>query len=237
MLKSSWFSRTNTNLVGYKLDTSSIEQDIIKSIEINNEHNRYIQSLYEKMFLANIKAESDGKEEVLTTNASVSEKEKEINSEDNQGKTLNRPFASKSASNSRQMNRIPQSVLESESGYLRKKRHSSDCKDTNATQSSKVIFSVNPEKYDNSINQNFGINDITDNEKNRIFPYEQQIPGLEKDKKLYSCTLCDKIYRSRENLTLHHMNIHLKHKPYSCKYCSKRFSHRNGKLYHEKNRH
>ena len=57
------------------------------------------------------------------------------------------------------------------------------------------------------------------------------------DKKYYSCTLCEKLYKSKENLNLHHMNIHLNLKPYKCKICDKRFSHRNGKIYHEKNRH
>lgn len=40
---------------------------------------------------------------------------------------------------------------------------------------------------------------------------------------------CKKIYKSKENLTLHFRNIHLKEKPYSCKFCKSLFSHRNGK--------
>jgi hypothetical protein len=40
---------------------------------------------------------------------------------------------------------------------------------------------------------------------------------------------CTKVYKSKENLTLHYRNIHLKEKPYSCKFCSAVFSHRNGK--------
>lgn len=48
---------------------------------------------------------------------------------------------------------------------------------------------------------------------------------------------CDKVYKSKENLTLHVKNIHLKEKPYGCKYCSALFSHRNGKTYHERKFH
>jgi hypothetical protein len=39
---------------------------------------------------------------------------------------------------------------------------------------------------------------------------------------------CIKSYKSKENLTLHVKNIHLKEKPYSCKFCKSVFSHRNG---------
>lgn len=53
----------------------------------------------------------------------------------------------------------------------------------------------------------------------------------------YICNICLKEYRSKENLHLHHLNIHLNIKPYSCGYCKKKFSHRNGKIYHEKNKH
>jgi hypothetical protein len=52
-----------------------------------------------------------------------------------------------------------------------------------------------------------------------------------KSSKLYKCTFkgCIKSYKSKENLTLHFKNIHLKEKPYNCKYCPSVFSHRNGK--------
>lgn len=56
-------------------------------------------------------------------------------------------------------------------------------------------------------------------------------------KKFFKCVLCTKIYKSKENLNLHRLNIHMNHKPYKCSMCSRRFSHRNGKLYHEKNFH
>lgn len=48
--------------------------------------------------------------------------------------------------------------------------------------------------------------------------------------KYFPCTFegCEKVYKSKENLTLHYKNIHLKEKPYSCKFCSSLFSHRNG---------
>lgn len=55
--------------------------------------------------------------------------------------------------------------------------------------------------------------------------------------RFFKCTLCSKKYRSKENLNLHRLNIHLNHKPYKCSLCPRRFSHRNGKLYHEKNFH
>jgi len=50
------------------------------------------------------------------------------------------------------------------------------------------------------------------------------------NKKIFPCTYdkCEKIYKSKENLTLHYKNIHLREKPYSCKFCNSRFSHRNG---------
>jgi hypothetical protein len=50
----------------------------------------------------------------------------------------------------------------------------------------------------------------------------------------FSCSSCDKKYKSKENLNLHYINIHLNVKPYKCIYCNKKFSHRNGKMYHEK---
>jgi hypothetical protein len=55
----------------------------------------------------------------------------------------------------------------------------------------------------------------------------------------FACTSkgCTKVYKSKENLTLHFKNIHLKEKPYSCKYCDAVFSHRNGKTYHERKFH
>lgn len=57
--------------------------------------------------------------------------------------------------------------------------------------------------------------------------------GLKKEKlKLFKCNYqgCMKAYKSKENLTLHFKNIHLKEKPYSCKFCKATFSHRNGKF-------
>lgn len=48
--------------------------------------------------------------------------------------------------------------------------------------------------------------------------------------KYFPCSFdgCEKVYKSKENLTLHFKNIHLKEKPYSCKFCNSQFSHRNG---------
>jgi hypothetical protein len=49
-------------------------------------------------------------------------------------------------------------------------------------------------------------------------------------KNYYKCEVedCDKIYKSKENLTLHIKNIHLHLKPYRCRFCNSTFSHRNG---------
>jgi hypothetical protein len=50
--------------------------------------------------------------------------------------------------------------------------------------------------------------------------------------KYFKCDVfgCDKVYRSKENLTLHIKNIHLNLKPYKCRFCNSTFSHRNGTL-------
>jgi hypothetical protein len=48
--------------------------------------------------------------------------------------------------------------------------------------------------------------------------------------KYFKCEVqgCGKIYKSKENLTLHIKNIHLNLKPYKCRFCNSLFSHRNG---------
>lgn len=48
---------------------------------------------------------------------------------------------------------------------------------------------------------------------------------------------CKKLYKTKENLQLHHKNIHLNQKPYNCVYCDKKFSHRTGRAYHERKFH
>lgn len=64
--------------------------------------------------------------------------------------------------------------------------------------------------------------------------------------KFYICQIegCKKSYKSKENLNLHHKNVHEKIKPYTCTYCELKFSHRNGidliklgKTYHERKFH
>lgn len=57
------------------------------------------------------------------------------------------------------------------------------------------------------------------------------ISNISYGNKNFACTFenCGKVYKSKENLTLHYKNIHLKEKPYSCSYCGSLFSHRNGK--------
>lgn len=49
--------------------------------------------------------------------------------------------------------------------------------------------------------------------------------------KEFKCEIdgCSKVYKSKENLTLHIKNIHLNLKPYKCRFCPSLFSHRNGK--------
>jgi hypothetical protein len=56
--------------------------------------------------------------------------------------------------------------------------------------------------------------------------------STKKAKKIFTCPDkdCAKVYKSKENLTLHYKNIHLKEKPYSCKFCAAVFSHRNGNI-------
>lgn len=51
--------------------------------------------------------------------------------------------------------------------------------------------------------------------------------------KIYKCYAdnCHKVYKSRENLSLHVKNKHLGVKPYTCRYCDAKFSHRNGKYF------
>ena len=53
----------------------------------------------------------------------------------------------------------------------------------------------------------------------------------------FACKICPKVYKSKENLNLHHLNFHLNQKPYTCKVCSKQFSNRMGILYHTKSFH
>lgn len=70
--------------------------------------------------------------------------------------------------------------------------------------------------------------------------YEGTIKQKPKTKKanlkLFIC-LCGKVYKSKENQTLHYKNIHLNVKPYKCSFCDSKFSHRNGKTYHERKFH
>ena len=67
---------------------------------------------------------------------------------------------------------------------------------------------------------------------NNLYEEEKKINDKKKyNLKLFIC-FCGKIYRSKENLTLHYKNIHLGKKPYKCEFCNCCFSHRNGKSYH-----
>jgi hypothetical protein len=73
------------------------------------------------------------------------------------------------------------------------------------------------------------VNETSDKSLNGSF---DNCNGKSKLKKTFMCPdpECGKVYKSKENLTLHYRNIHLKEKPYSCKFCSAVFSHRNGNL-------
>ncbi len=57
--------------------------------------------------------------------------------------------------------------------------------------------------------------------------------------RLFKCEYegCSKLYKSKENLTIHVKNKHLLIKPYKYRYCESLFSHRNGKIYHERRMH
>lgn len=84
------------------------------------------------------------------------------------------------------------------------------------------------------INSNLTMNDETeksfysaDNRNETKFIISKALST--KKAKSFTCTECKKVYKSKENLTLHHKNIHLKLKPYNCQYCIAVFSHRNGK--------
>lgn len=82
--------------------------------------------------------------------------------------------------------------------------------------------------------QNLTISDGEDDSDKSFYSYDNRIEikysklNCNKKVKSFACTECFKVYKSKENLTLHFKNIHLKQKPYSCKYCSAVFSHRNG---------
>jgi len=80
---------------------------------------------------------------------------------------------------------------------------------------------------------------LDDNQKNSfnlVFGFSYIDSSLKIDenkehsKKEYKCEElnCDKKYKTKENLKLHILNIHLGVKPYVCNFCSRRFSHRNG---------
>jgi hypothetical protein len=57
-------------------------------------------------------------------------------------------------------------------------------------------------------------------------------PTTYKQNSIFKCEAdgCQKVYKSKENLTLHIKNIHLNLKPYKCRFCNMTFSHRNGIL-------
>ena len=90
-----------------------------------------------------------------------------------------------------------------------------------------VKISNNSFSFLKPYNDNFNLNN----------PSLDMLISLEPDLKLlnknFPCSFigCKKFYKSKENLTLHFKNIHLKEKPYSCKYCKSVFSHRNGKYF------
>ena len=75
-----------------------------------------------------------------------------------------------------------------------------------------------------------------DKKKNEIIPKSRKKQNRVRERKdsgerEFKCEEkgCSKVYRTKENLKLHILNIHLRLKPYECNYCSRRFSHRNGK--------
>jgi len=90
----------------------------------------------------------------------------------------------------------------------------------------------NPKSSFNSI---FGSFPLSENTQDNKLEMVRKMPS----EKEFRCEEigCDKKYKTKENLKLHILNIHLGLKPYECGYCSRRFSHRNGKTYHERKFH
>jgi hypothetical protein len=93
----------------------------------------------------------------------------------------------------------------------------------------------------NSISISTNSNSLVDKENLNIFNkhIDYETCCQYNKPKLFKCNYldCSKAYKSKENLTLHYRNIHLKEKPYNCLYCGAAFSHRNGKTYHERKFH
>jgi hypothetical protein len=75
--------------------------------------------------------------------------------------------------------------------------------------------------------------------KSKSFHKKHKSETMFHSEKQFECEYenCIKIYKSKENLSLHIKNIHMNIKPYSCRYCNALFSHRNGKTYHERKFH
>lgn len=107
---------------------------------------------------------------------------------------------------------------------------SCDTREHTKTFNSPLYLSKQTSSSSNEVINNFEclgkkIEKETKNKKSKKSSFECLEPG------------CDKVYRTKENLTLHFKNKHLKMKPYKCSFCSSEFSHRNGKIYHERKTH
>ena len=93
------------------------------------------------------------------------------------------------------------------------------------------------------INENFSQDGLSPDRTDNQIPSEKVFNSHERKNKRkikeFRCSNegCNKIYKTRENLKLHVMNIHQKCKPYKCLFCEAFFSHRNGKIYHERKFH
>lgn len=105
--------------------------------------------------------------------------------------------------------------------------------DHDDVQTKKWIDFNNKKRSESSKNLKDKMNEVKDTGSvNNYFEEVQKKEGKKEKLKLFKCTYqnCMKAYKSKENLTLHFKNIHLKEKPYICKFCKATFSHRNGKV-------
>jgi hypothetical protein len=102
-------------------------------------------------------------------------------------------------------------------------------------------FAINPTLVENvskssTFNETLNPDDFK-TFSNSSYNYKEVEPPLDSScmfytYNIYKCSYagCPKVYKSRENMTLHFKNIHLGLKPYRCRFCSNTFSHRNGKV-------
>jgi hypothetical protein len=105
--------------------------------------------------------------------------------------------------------------------------YDSSVKDFNSSYNSEMSYYTESFQIGSELN-------LSEESEKSFYSYDNRndskftISKSSKKERIFSCSECIKVYKSKENLTLHYKNIHLKLKPYSCKYCTSVFSHRNG---------